>query len=142
MTNASTVQETKTESKHGTQFALRRETNLWKDAFLRLIRNRAAMTGGIIILGLIIVYIFAPNIALKPYDVQVSADNNTMPEWLVAFFPMTRSYARINNSYPLGADELGRDLFSRIVYGTRVSLTVAFVGPIIALLIGTIYGSI
>jgi len=142
MANPSAVSETKTELKLGTQFALRRETNLWKDAFSRLIRNRAAMTGGVIILGLIIVYIFAPNIALRPYDVQVSADNNTMPEWLVTFFPMTRSYARINNSYPLGADELGRDLFSRIVYGTRVSLTVAFVGPIIALLIGTIYGSI
>jgi len=126
----------------GTQFLLRKETNLWKDAFFRLVRNRAAMIGGVIILFLGVVYIFAPNIALRPYDLQVSADNNTMPEWLVALFPMTQPYARINNNYPLGADELGRDLFSRIVYGTRISLTVAFVGPIIALLIGTIYGSI
>ncbi len=126
----------------GAQVLVRKETNLWKDAFSRLIRNRAAVLGGVIILFLVFVYIFAPNIALKPYDVQVSADNTTMPEWLVALFPMTRPYARINNNYPLGADELGRDLFSRVVYGTRVSLTVAFVGPIIALLIGTIYGSI
>jgi len=137
MANPSAAPKTKTEP-----FVLRRETNLWRDAFARLIRNRAAMTGGIIILFLIVVYIFAPNIALKPYDAQVSRDNSTMPEWLINLFPMTRPYARINNSYPLGADELGRDLFSRIVYGTRVSLTVAFVGPLIALLIGTIYGSI
>jgi len=119
-----------------------KETGLWRDALFRLVRNRAAVVGGIIIFFLVLVYIFAPRIALKPYDLQVSQDNNSMPEWLVTLFPMTRSYARINNSYPLGADELGRDLFSRIVYGTRVSLTVAFVGPIIALLIGTIYGSI
>ena len=87
-------------------------------------------------------YIFAPQIAIKPYDLQVSVDNNTMPQWLVDLFPTTKGYARINNSYPLGADDLGRDLFSRIVYGTRISLTVALVGPIIALLIGTIYGSL
>ena len=65
-----------------------------------------------------------------------------MPQWLVDLFPTTKGYARINNSYLLGADDLGRDLFSRIVYGTRISLTVALVGPIIALLIGTIYGSL
>ncbi len=126
----------------GIQTLTRKETNLWQDAFFRLIRNKAALTGGIIVLLLVLVYIFAPNIALKPYDVQVSSDNNAMPAWLVDLFPMTRPYAHISTSYPLGADDLGRDLFSRIVYGTRVSLTMAFVGPMIALLIGTIYGSI
>jgi oligopeptide transport system permease protein len=121
---------------------VRRETNLWRDAFFRLIRNRGALLGGVIILGLVGVYIFAPVIARKPYDVQVSQDNNTMPAWLVEVLPMTRGYARINNAYLLGADELGRDVFSRIVYGTRVSLTVAFVGPLIALLVGITYGSL
>ena len=48
----------------------------------------------------------------------------------------------INEQYPIGADKLGRDLFSRIIYGTRVSLAVAFIGPIISLIIGVIYGSI
>lgn len=126
----------------GAQVIRRRETNLWIDAFYRLIRNRGAMLGSLIILILVIAYIFAPFIALKPYDLQVSKDNNAMPQWLVDVFPMTQSYARINNSYPLGADGLGRDLFSRIVYGIRVSLTVALVGPLIAILVGSIYGSI
>ena len=119
---------------------LRKRESLWGDAFRRLIRNRGAVTGGILILILMLVYIFADVIAVKPFDVQVNADNNKVPQWIVTVFPMTKGYARISNAYPLGADDLGRDLFSRIVYGTRVSLTVAFVGPIISLLIGVAYG--
>ena len=54
---------------------VRKETNLWTDAFSRLIRNRAAVLGGVIILGLFLVYVFAPLIAPKPFDVQINADN-------------------------------------------------------------------
>lgn len=126
----------------GAQVITRRETNLWQDAFFRLIRNRAAMIGGIIIFLLLLMYIFAPVIAPRPYDVQVSKDNNAVPQWLVTLFPSTAGYAKINNDYLLGADDLGRDVLSRIIYGSRISLTVAFVGPLLALMIGLIYGSI
>jgi oligopeptide transport system permease protein len=121
---------------------IRKPENLWASALRRLVRNRAAVIGMVIIAILFLTYIFADRIAIKPYDVQINADNNAVPEWLVELFPMTRGYARVNNAYPLGADSLGRDLFSRLVYGTRVSLTVALVGPLIALLIGIAYGSI
>ena len=121
---------------------LRQRENLWADAFHRLVRNRGAVIGGVTLLLLLVVYIFAGVIAVKRYDVQVRTDNNAMPQWLVSVFPMVKGYARINNAYPLGADDLGRDLFSRIVYGTRVSLTVALIGPLISLLIGVAYGSI
>ncbi len=122
------------------QPVVRKREGLWGDALRRLTRNRAALTGGIIILALVLTYVFADQIAIKPYDVQVPTANNAVPAWLATVFPMIKGYARINNAYPLGADDLGRDLFSRVVYGARVSLTVAFVGPIIALLIGTVYG--
>jgi oligopeptide transport system permease protein len=51
-------------------------------------------------------------------------------------------YAQLSSDYSLGADYVGRDLFSRIIYGARVSLTVAFIGPLISLIIGVTYGSI
>ncbi|MBN1888940.1 MAG: ABC transporter permease [Thermoflexales bacterium] len=125
---------------------LRKRESLWEDAFHRLVRNRAAVVGMAIIVMLALVYIFADLIAVKPYDVQVPEDYNKMPGWMVTLmepvFPSIRSHARLSDAYPLGADDLGRDLFSRVIYGTRVSLTVALIGPIIALLIGTIYGCV
>lgn len=112
------------------------------DAFRRLLRNRAAVIGGVTIIILVLVAVLAPVIAVKSFEIQILEDQNTVPEWLLSVFPSMKPYAVINNNYPLGADYVGRDLFSRIVYGARVSLTVALIGPLISLIIGVIYGSI
>jgi len=116
--------------------------SLWQDAVRRLMRNRAAVLGGTIIIILVLTAIFAPLIALKPFADQVLVDQNKVPAWVVSLFPGMKAYAKITTEYPLGADYVGRDLFSRIVYGSRVSLSVAFIGPLISLLVGVIYGSI
>lgn len=125
----------------GAPLTQKRES-LWQDAFRRLLRNRAAILGGSIIIVLILMAIFASVIALKPFALQVLVDQNKVPEWLVSLFPTMKGYAKISNDYPMGADYVGRDLFSRLVYGARISLSVAFIGPLISLIIGVIYGSI
>jgi oligopeptide transport system permease protein len=51
-----------------------------------------------------------------------------------------QGYVTVSDRYALGADFAGRDLLSRIIYGARVSLSVALVGPIVALAIGLIFG--
>jgi oligopeptide transport system permease protein len=116
--------------------------SLFQDALRRLVRNRAAAIGGTIIILLILMAVFAPLIAVKSFEAQVLTDQNKVPEWVTSVFPTMKSYAQVSDDYPLGADYVGRDLFSRIVYGARVSLTVALVGPLISLLIGVMYGSI
>ncbi len=116
--------------------------SLWADAWRRLIRNRAAVVGGSIIIILVLTAIFANYIAPYPYDKQVLVDQNKVPSWVLGIFHSMKPYARISSNYLLGADYVGRDLFSRIIYGSRVSLTVAFVGPIISLLVGVMYGSV
>jgi oligopeptide transport system permease protein len=116
--------------------------SLWADAWRRLIRNRAAVVGGSIIIILVLTAIFANYIAPYPYDKQVLVDQNKVPSWVLGIFHSMKPYARISSNYLLGADYVGRDLFSRIIYGSRVSLTVAFVGPIISLLVGVLYGSV
>jgi oligopeptide transport system permease protein len=119
--------------------------SLWLSAWKRLLRNRLAIMGIITILISIVVAVFADAIAIKPYNVTDLPNNDVAPYWVTRVFtnmvPVEEGgYIRVNNDYPLGADSLGRDIFSRIVYGTRVSLVVAFVGPIFALAVGLVVG--
>lgn len=120
----------------------RKGDSLWREALRRLLRNRAAIAGGMIILLLVIAAVGADFIAPRPYADQVLTDANKVPSWVPNVFTSMRPYAKINNDYLLGADYVGRDLFSRIIYGTRISLTVAIIGPLVSLLIGVLYGSI
>lgn len=119
--------------------------SLWASAGKRLLRNRLAVLGGIIILLTILVAIFADAIAIKPYFETDLPSGDSAPYWVTQVFtsmvPVENGgYVKINNDYPLGADKLGRDIFSRIVYGTRISLAVALVGPILALAVGVGWG--
>jgi oligopeptide transport system permease protein len=120
--------------------------SLWADSFRRLRRNVLAMMGLIVIIFYIFVAIFAPFIAPQPYDVQDLTAARTAPTWVTQIFPSMRpvgterGYVKINEDYILGADDIGRDLLSRIIYGTRVSLIMAFVGPTVAITIGLVVG--
>jgi oligopeptide transport system permease protein len=49
-------------------------------------------------------------------------------------------YVKVSDDYPIGADSLGRDLLSRIMYGARVSLAVAFIGPLVSISVGMVVG--
>ena len=117
-------------------------SSLLGDSLRRLLRNRAAVLGGVIIISLFFMAVLADVVAPAPYDKQVLSDQSKVPQWIVSVFPMIKPYAKISNDYLLGADYVGRDMLSRIIYGARVSLTVAFIGPLISLLIGVVYGSI
>jgi oligopeptide transport system permease protein len=121
-----------------------KETNLWTDAFRRLIRNRGALMGGIILLLLLLLGVFAPQIAPMGYAEGDSYDAETVPSWLAPLLPIKNvaGYAKISNQFLFGSDELGRDLLSRIIYGIRVSLPVGFMGAFTALIIGLVYGCI
>lgn len=55
---------------------------------------------------------------------------------------LSQGYVPLRNKYPLGADYLGRDMWSRIAFGARVSLLAAFIGPLTSILIGMPYGLI
>jgi ABC-type dipeptide/oligopeptide/nickel transport system permease subunit len=117
--------------------------NLWLDAWNRLIRNRAAVLGGIVVILLILTAILAPVIAPYHYAKGDSSEAYTVPNWLIGLLPGNISaYAKTSSKFLLGSDYLGRDMLSRLIYGTRVSLPVGFMGAFTALIIGLVYGCI
>ena len=122
--------------------ATEKPESLSRDAFSRLLKNRAAVIGGIIIILLFLTAIFADQIASYHFADGDLVKQNSVPQWLVNVFPMLKGYANLSGEFLFGADYLGRDLLSRVIYGARISLTVALIGPIISLLIGVTYGCI
>ena len=95
-------------------------------ALRRLFRHKAAVAGGVILVALLFIAIFAPLLAPYAYD---EGD-------------LLANYAPPGERFLLGADFLGRDLLSRLIYGTRISLTVAFLGAFFSFTVGLTYGVI
>lgn len=120
--------------------------SLWLDSWKRLRRNKAALLGAMIIIANIFVAFTAPVLAPKAYDATVLADNNAVPLWVTKVFPTMiprgepGGFVTISDNYVLGADGLGRDLLTRIMYGAQVSLLVAFIGPLFAIIVGMAVG--
>jgi ABC-type dipeptide/oligopeptide/nickel transport system permease subunit len=113
----------------------RKQRSLWGDALYRLIRNRAALVGLIIIAFAALIAIFAP--VLAPYDpLEQNGPKQLMePIWTKAFGSKFTDPA-----YIFGSDELGRDILSRLMYSSRVSLIIGFVPVSIVLTIGLTVG--
>lgn len=92
----------------------------------RILKNRVALIGLLFIFFIFLIAIFAPLIVpYDPYKINVYK----------VLEPPSKEHI-------FGTDELGRDVFSRIVYGARVSLQVGFIAMGIAILTGTLLGSI
>jgi oligopeptide transport system permease protein len=103
-----------------------RGSSLYRDAWRRLVRNKLAVVGGITVVILCLVAIFADVLAPYPY---AKANFGKIYE-----FP--------SREFPLGTDQLGRDVLSRMIYGARVSMLVGLGAQIIIVLIGVPMGAI
>ncbi len=122
-----------------------------QDAFREFRRNKIAVAGVIFVTLVVLVAIFAP--VFTPYSF---AQQNRYSNRQKAFtgYDITTDFAEENchwyntplewgcTFYIAGSDPLGRDLWSRLIYGARVSLAVAFVASSVSLIIGMIYGTI
>ena len=97
---------------------------MFNETWRRLRRQRLAMVGGGILFLLLFVALCAP--VLAPHD------------------PMEQNlYARLQPpslEYPMGTDDFGRDIFSRMIYGSRISLRIGVASITAALLVGTLLG--
>ncbi|GAB3313338.1 ABC transporter permease [Haliea atlantica] len=106
--------------------AVEQGTSLWKDAWIRLRRNRLAVFGLVVLVSFVILALLTPWIAPYAYDDQ-NLDLGATPP---------------SAAHWLGTDIFGRDLLTQILYGGRISLAVGFVATAVALLIGVTWGAV
>ena len=96
----------------------------WQDAYRQFIKHPIGMLGFIIVTILIIMAVFGP--ILAPED----------PDEM----HMTDRFAKPSLDYPMGTDDFGRDIFSRVLHGARVSVLVGVISVSIATVAGTFLG--
>ncbi|MBK4215575.1 ABC transporter permease subunit [Paracoccus caeni] len=104
----------------------------WADARKRFFRNKAAMAGLIILILVGLFAIFGNSFAVWSNE---ELDFNVMGQVTTMGMPS------LENGHYFGTDDLGRDLYSRTVQGTQISLMVGIVGAAIAVIVGTLYGA-
>lgn len=98
----------------------------WRDAWQRLKRNKIAMASFWVIVLFMVIAVLGPLFSGYEYDEQNLMLTNQSPSWQHWF----------------GTDNLGRDIFVRVLYGARISLAIGIVASLINLFIGVIYGGI
>jgi len=101
-------------------------TSLYKDAWKRLRRNKLAMLGLSIVILLILIAMFAP--LISPYNpiLRIKEDSSLGP----------------STNHLFGTDLLGRDIFSRVIYGSRISIEVGVIAVGISVIIGLFFGAL
>jgi oligopeptide transport system permease protein len=132
--------ETPTLTSLGDLTMTRKPRSLWSDAWRRFRKNKIALIGLGYLIFLIFVAIFAPLLATQnPVKADVAtAGTLRQAAWVDNPVPLKSG----DWAYPLGTDSIGRDVWSRLVYGTRVSLIVGFIPMIVILMIGVPFGLI
>lgn len=104
----------------------RPNTTYWQDAWRRLQKNKLAMAGLAVIVFIALMAAVGPLFSPYSYSDQVLADANQPP----------------SAQHWFGTDNLGRDLFTRVLYGARISLSIGIVASLINLTIGVVYGGV
>jgi oligopeptide transport system permease protein len=112
--------------------------SLWQDAWYRLVRNKMAVAGLVIVLIFFGVAAAAPWLA--PHDpLQINDGQSFLPPpWAPKWMILTGKVG--DPRFWLGTDGIGRDVLSRVMYGARVSVIVAFVPTTIVTIIGILVG--
>ena len=115
-----TMAELATATRGDEQRRARRITSVW----WHVLRHRSTLLGGAIIASLVVVALVGP--ALAPYDpVAMDLSNRFRPPSL---------------THPFGTDEFGRDVFTRVIYGARISLRVGIIAVGLAGTLGSLLG--
>jgi oligopeptide transport system permease protein len=118
-----------------------RGSSLWKDAWRRLLKNKLAVFGMVVVVVITVASLIGPFIINKttgytpdyiPTDVKL----------LKSFPPFTGPDGSFSWTHPMGTDTQGRDLLARVLQGGQISLMVGIISTLVSLLIGVSYGAV
>jgi oligopeptide transport system permease protein len=115
-------------------------TSLWRDAWRRLLRNRLAVVGMILVSFIATASLAGPPIVALAtgytYD-SIPADSRLIR----SFPPFTAPDGSFSWAHAMGTDEAGRDILARVMLGGRISLMVGIISTLVSLIIGVAYGA-
>ena len=114
------------DSEKDAEFVAMESRTYWSDVWRNFRKNKLAVVSLVFLIVMILLAIFVPMFSPYTYDGQDLTTRNAMPSLAHLF----------------GTDKFGRDIFVRVMYGARISLSVGFAAAGINLVIGTIYGGI
>ncbi|WP_301108097.1 nickel transporter permease [Sporosarcina sp.] len=103
---------------------LEKTTGPWREAWIGFRKSKVAIVGAVIVLLFILLAIFGPLMTKEGINEQLMTDRLQPP----------------SSEYWFGTDDFGRDIFSRIVYGARISLSVGFFSVVGSIIVGSILG--
>jgi oligopeptide transport system permease protein len=107
--------------------------SLWRDAGSRFVQNKAALVS-VVVLILVVLFTF-----IGPLFTTWSIEKI---DWSIIGMVAQKGGPSTATGHFFGADEVGRDLFSRVIQGTQISLAVGILGSAIAVILGTLYGAV
>ena len=114
----------------------RKQRSLWQDAWYRLVRNRAAVVGMVVVVLFVLVAVSSP--FLTQWGLIHDPLKQDTPNSLME--PLWTGSKYTNAAYPLGSDQLGRDILTRLLWSTQISMLVGFVPVAIIFLMGVSVG--
>jgi oligopeptide transport system permease protein len=117
-------------------------TSLWKDAWRRLLKNKLALFGLIVVAFVTLASILGPTLIKMTWGFTpdyVPSDNVALVR---SFPPFTGPDGKFSWTHPMGTDNLGRDQLARVLQGGQISLFVGIISTLVSLLIGVSYGAI
>ena len=107
--------------------------SLWQDAWRRFLKNKAAVVS---VVALVAVVLFT---LIGPVFSQWSIEK---VDWNVLGMVAEKGIPSLETGHFFGTDEVGRDLYSRVIQGTQISLIVGILGSAVAVVVGTLYGAV
>jgi oligopeptide transport system permease protein len=118
-----------------------RGTSLWRDAWRRLLKNKLAVFGLVVVVIVSIASVIGPTLIKQTFGFT--------PDYIPSHVKLSRSYPPFTGPdgefswlHPMGTDNAGRDQLARVLQGGQISLFVGVISTLVSLLIGVTYGAI